>query len=89
MWEKLNFQAVIKSAASAASPIAWGEPGRRLRLAGDGFGALPTALAIGEDALAADLITAWKFSFFYKVIHPASLNFIEEVFAVTSLAEVV
>ena len=38
--EKLNFQAVIKSAASAASPIAWGEPGRRLRLAGDGFQAL-------------------------------------------------
>ena len=38
---KLNFQAVIKSAASAASPIAWGEPGRQLRLAGDGFGALP------------------------------------------------
>ena len=38
---KLNFQAVIKSAASAASLIAWGEPGRRLRLAGDGFGALP------------------------------------------------
>ena len=37
----LNFQAVIKSAASAASPIAWGEPGRRLRLAGGGFGALP------------------------------------------------
>ena len=28
--KKLNFQAVIKSAASAASPIAWGEPpGRR------------------------------------------------------------
>ena len=24
--EKLNFQAVIKSAASAASPIAWGDP---------------------------------------------------------------
>ena len=41
LMEKLNFQAVIKSAASAASPIAWGEPGRRLRLAGDGFGALP------------------------------------------------
>ena len=38
---KLKFQAVIKSAASAASPIAGGEPGRRLRLAGDGFGALP------------------------------------------------
>ena len=40
-WKKLNFQAVIKSAVSAASPIAWGEPGRRLRLAGDGFGAFP------------------------------------------------
>ena len=38
--KKLNFQAMIKSAASAASPIAWGEPGQRLRLAGDGFGAL-------------------------------------------------
>ena len=25
-WEKLNFQAVIKSAASAASPTAWGAP---------------------------------------------------------------
>ena len=42
LW-KLNFQAVIKSAASAASPIAWGEPGRRLRLAGDGFGWRATA----------------------------------------------
>ena len=28
-WE-LNFQTVIKSAASAASPTAWGAPGRRL-----------------------------------------------------------
>ena len=37
---KLNFQAVIKSAAGAASPIACGEPGRRLRLVGDGFGVL-------------------------------------------------
>ena len=27
--KKLNFQAVIKSAASAASPIAWGEPRSR------------------------------------------------------------
>ena len=27
--------------ASAAFPIAWGAPGRRLRLAGDGLGALP------------------------------------------------
>ena len=43
--EKLNFQAVIKSAASAASPTDWelhmGAPGRRLRLAGDGFVATP------------------------------------------------
>ena len=28
-WKKLNFQAVIKSAASAASPVAWGEPRSR------------------------------------------------------------
>ena len=27
--DKLNFQAVIKLAASAASPIAWGEPRSR------------------------------------------------------------
>ena len=27
--KKLNFQAVIKSAASTASPIAWGEPRSR------------------------------------------------------------
>ena len=70
---KLNFQAVIKSAASAASPTAWelhgsaratgdggttGTAGRRIG-SGDGFGALPcNSQAVGETALAADLITA-------------------------------
>ena len=49
---KLNFEAVIKSAASAASPTAW-------RLADDGLGAPPcNSQAVGEAALAADLITA-------------------------------
>ena len=55
VFEKLNFQAVIKSAASAASRIAWESQD-------DGFGWRATASglsqAIGETALAADLITA-------------------------------
>ena len=66
--EKLNFQAVIKSAASAASPTAWGAPddgaqwddsdrvGRtteRIRTTARG-----APQAVGEAALAADLITA-------------------------------
>ena len=70
---KLDFQAVIKSAASAASPTAWelhgsaratgnggttGTAGRRTG-SRDGFGALPcTSQAVGEAVLAADLIMA-------------------------------
>ena len=38
---KLNFQAVIKSAANAASPTAWGAPGRRLGKRTAGLGVLP------------------------------------------------
>ena len=53
--EKLNFQAVIKSDASAACPTAWGAPGRRLgmHMASGGLGQ-----AVGEAALAADFTTA-------------------------------
>ena len=72
-WKKLNFQAVIKSAASAASPPAWGAPddgarwddgvGRtseRIRTTAQGAPLeLPSLdFAFGEAALAADLITA-------------------------------
>ena len=56
-YKKLHFQAVIKSAASAASPIAWGEPRSRRPPAEAVVLALP-AQALGEAALAADLITA-------------------------------
>ena len=63
---KLDFQAVIKLAASAASPPAWGAPddgarwddgvGRTTeRDSDDGSGRSPS---VGEAALAADLITA-------------------------------
>ena len=71
--EKLNFQAVIKSAASAASPPAWGAPDDGARW-DDGVGRTTDRIrttasaggrqlrgspqAIGEAALAADLITA-------------------------------
>ena len=70
---KLNFQAVIKSAASAASPPAWGAPDDGARWDdGDGraTGDSRTTergtpldlgfldLAFGEAALAANLITA-------------------------------
>ena len=65
-WKKLNFQAVIKSAASAASPTAWGAPDDGARWddgarpddgtdSDDGSGA---PQAVGEAALAADLIAA-------------------------------
>ena len=61
-----SFQAVIKSAASAASPTAWGAPDDGARWddgdgrtteqdLDDGSGA---PQAVGEAALAADLITA-------------------------------
>ena len=57
-----NFQAVIKSAASAASPTAWelhGSARTKASAASDGFGALPcNSQAVGEAALAANLITA-------------------------------
>ena len=55
----VKFQAVIKSAASAASrkpKSREGSAGRRLRLAGDGLGALSWILGFLEAALAADLI---------------------------------
>ena len=64
--EKLNFQAVIKSAASAASPTAWGAPDDGARW-DDGVGRATERIrttargapqAVGEAALAADLITA-------------------------------
>ena len=56
---KLNFQAVIKSAASAASPIAWGEPRSRRPPAEAVVLIRPgSPQAMGEAALAADLITA-------------------------------
>ena len=65
---KLNFQAVIKSAASAASPkTKFENPGIQgsqratARLVGDGNGQAPLdpwILVFGEAALAADLITA-------------------------------
>ena len=63
---KLNFQAVIKSAASAASPPAWGAPDDGARW-DDGVGRTTERIrttargapqAVGEAALAADLITA-------------------------------
>ena len=63
---KLNFQAVIKSAASAASPTAWGAPDDGARW-DDGVGRTTERIrttargapqAVGEAALAADLITA-------------------------------
>ena len=57
--EGLNFQAVIKSAASAASPTAWERPRGRRPPAEDVVLALPcNSQAVGEAALAADLITA-------------------------------
>ena len=64
--KKLNFQAVIKSAASAASPLAWGAPDDGARW-DDGVGRTTERIrttargapqAVGEAALAADLITA-------------------------------
>ena len=67
LWGKLNFQAVIKSAASAASPTAWGAPDDGARW-DDGVGRTTERIrttargapqAVGEAALAADLITAW------------------------------
>ena len=63
---ELDFQAVIKSAASAASPPAWGAPDDGARW-DDGVGrtterirttARSAPQAVGEAALAADLITA-------------------------------
>ena len=71
--EKLNFQAVIKSAASAASLDLQGSPRTTARLADDGARwddgvgrtterirttARGAPQAVGEAALAADLITA-------------------------------
>ena len=64
--KRLNFQAVIKWAASAASPTAWERPDDGGRWDdGDGrttdrFGrrARGAPQAVGEAALAADLITA-------------------------------
>ena len=66
MSKKLNFQAVIKSAASTASPMtkiqeSRGASGRRLgmRTAGDVQAPLDSwVLVFGEAALAADLIMA-------------------------------
>ena len=49
---KLNFHAVIKSAACAASPTAWGAPGRWLGSGRRGQGAPQT---VWEAALVADL----------------------------------
>ena len=54
--KKLNFQAVIKSAASAASLDWQGSPRTTARLADDGARGLPCQSR--EAALAADLITA-------------------------------
>ena len=63
---KPDFQAVIKSAASAASPPAWGAPDDGARW-DDGVGRTTEQIrttargapqAVGEAALAADLITA-------------------------------
>ena len=54
--EKLNFQAVIKSAASAASLDWQGSPQTTARLADDGARGLPCQSR--EAALAADLIRA-------------------------------
>ena len=64
--ERLNFQDVIKSAASAASPTAWERPDDGGRW-DDGDGRTTDRIgrrargapqAVGEAALAADLITA-------------------------------
>ena len=58
IWKKLgaaNFQAVIKLDAIAASPTAWGSPGRRLGCRRQGRSA---PQAVGEAAQAADLIMA-------------------------------
>ena len=63
---QLDLQAVIKSAASAASPPAWGAPDDGARW-DDGVGRTTERIrttargapqAVGEAALAADLITA-------------------------------
>ena len=65
-FRKLDFQAVIKSAACAASPTAWGAPDDGARW-DDGVGRTTERIrttargapqAVGEAALAADLITA-------------------------------
>ena len=58
--DHVKFQAVIKSAASAASrkPKIQGCARAMAQLAGDGLGALPWILGFLEAALAADLITA-------------------------------
>ena len=58
-WQKLNFQAVIKSAASAASLDSQGSPRTMARHA-DG-GARRLSCKSRETALAADLISAGKF----------------------------
>ena len=64
--KKLNFQAVIKSAASAASPTAWGAPRAVVRIrpvvrptpSSHRAPSSGAPQAVGEAALAADLITA-------------------------------
>ena len=65
---KLNLQAVIKSAAKAQPPnglgSAWGTAQR-------GRGIPQT---FGKAALAADLITAWNFSFFQYSLVPDGTN---------------
>ena len=55
--KRLNFQAVIKLAASAASPTAWGAPQAPPSACRAVVRALPK-LAVGKAALAADLIKA-------------------------------
>ena len=54
--KKVNFQALIKLAVSAASPTAWGATGRRPGWRTTGTAALPCKSR--EAALAADFITA-------------------------------
>ena len=61
---KLNFQAVIKLAANAASLDLQGSPRTTARHADGGAWGLPCKSR--EAALAANLITAWKFSFLSK-----------------------
>ena len=71
---KLSFQAVIKSAASAASLDLQGSPRTTARHADGGARGLPCKSR--EAALAADLITSSKFSFLLGPKKAKSIDFL-------------